>query len=167
MEKINVSGQTVVVAWQPNSSDGATAMLAFAGTGDNISVFDPAKQKIVSEITQYGWKTGIAWSPDGSLLAASDRRNVSVWNPQSNKLVATCEGPSAMILDISWSKSQDRIAALTENGNVCLWNSKTWEFTAKFGLHERLPYALSWSPDGKRLVSTARYGRVVFQDIDN
>ena len=166
MEEIDVAGQTLVVAWQPHSSDRTTAQLACAGTGDHISVFDPEKQKIVSEITQYGWKTGIAWSPDGRLLAASDRRDVSIWNTKSQKLVAKCEGPSAMILDVAWSKSQDRIAALTENGKICIWNSKTWEYTAKFGLHDRVPYELRWSPDGNRLVSTARFGRVVFQDID-
>jgi WD40 repeat protein len=120
---------------------------------------------------QHGWKTGMAWSPDGTKLAVANRRSISIWDTSlvpasSASRIGTCEGPSAMVWDLSWSKTQDRIAALTEDGKVCVWNAKSFAFCAKFKIHERAPYSIQWSPDGKRLVSTARHGRIVFQSIE-
>ena len=71
-----------------------------------------------------------------------------------------------MVRDISWSNSQDRIAALAEDGTVCLWNDETLAYSAKFKLHQRVPYTIRWSPDGSRLASTARHGRLVFQTAE-
>ena len=158
-------GNGLVVAWGPASTDKAS-QLAFGGTGDHLFVFDMAEQKIVNKIKQYGWKTGIDWSPDGTKLAVADRRSISIYdtNLDSQSPIGKCEGPSAMVWDVSWSKSENRIAALTEDGKICIWNADTWAFSAKFDTHKRPPYTIHWSPDGKRLVSTARHGRIVFQE---
>jgi WD40 repeat protein len=144
----------------------STPLLACAGVDDIAFVFNPVKRKIVTKIQQPGWKTGLDWSPNGDKLAIANRRSISIWDvssPKSPILAGQCEGPSAMVLDLSWSKTQDRIGALVEDGKICIWNAKTFAYCAHFGLHERAPYAIQWSPDGKRLASTARHGRIVFQ----
>jgi len=159
----------LVVSWK-QETDGDTTLLAFAGVDDHIIVFDAVEKKVVTQIRQQGWKTGLDWSPDGNKLAIANRRSISVWNisiPDDPELVGECEGPSAMVLDLSWSSTQDRIGALVEDGKVCIWNAKTWAYSAHFSAHERAPYAIHWSPDGKRLVSTARHGRIVFQNDEN
>ena len=154
--------KTLVLQWSPVNESGHSR-LAFAGVDNAIFIFDPEKKKVTRQIQQFGWKTGLVWSPDGLRIGVSDRRSVNVWDVESRRIVGTCEGPSAMVRDISWSSSQGRIAALTENGLVCLWNDETFAYCGKFKLHQRLPYAIRWSPDGVRLVSTARYGRLVIQ----
>ncbi|TWT79763.1 Serine/threonine-protein kinase PknD [Planctomycetes bacterium CA13] len=164
--EIEQRGTTLVVAWVPKSA-GDPTLLAYAGTDDNVYVFDPDKREVIAEITQYGWKTSLAWSGEGTRIAVGDRRNISIWDVETESLIATCDGPSAMVWDVSWNDSQNRIAALTEDGRVSVWNSLTWKYCGKFNLHDRAPYSIRWSPDGKRLVSTARYGRIVFQDIDH
>jgi len=157
-------GKCLTLEWNPASSDDAPS-LAFAGTSDYMIVVDPVKQKVVKRMPQYGWTTGLAWSPDGTRIAASERRSIRIWNVESESQIGTCEGPSSMIRDISWSKSQERIAAIAEDGLVCIWNEETFSYCAKFKLHQRSPYTIRWSPDGKRLVSTARHGRIVFQNV--
>ena len=159
-----------VIAWAPGESHQGS-VLAIAGKDDNIIIFDAEKKSVTHRIMQHGWKTGMAWSPDGTKLAVANRRSISIWDTSlvpasSASRIGTCEGPSAMVWDLSWSKTQDRIAALTEDGKVCVWNAKSFAFCAKFKIHERAPYSIQWSPDGKRLVSTARHGRIVFQSIE-
>lgn len=159
------SERILSLAWQPNSDSGRY-QLAAVGTGQSILIVDPRNPESVRRILQHGWKTGLAWSPDGKTLAVSDRRNVNLWNAEDGRFIKACDGPSAMVWDIDWSSSQNRFAALSEDGKVCLWHADTFAFLAKFSLHERIPYCVRWGPDGKRLVSTARHGRIVFQGIE-
>jgi len=154
--------KTLVLQWSPVNSAGQSR-LAFAGTGSSIFIFDTEQEKVVQRIIQYGWKTGLAWSPDGSKIGVTSQRSIDIWDIESRQTIGTCEGPSTMIRDISWSKSQDRIAALTEKGLVCFWNDESFAYCGKFKLHQRLPYSVRWSPDGTRLASTARHGRIVLQ----
>ncbi len=167
-ETLPICGKSLVVSWQP-SVNSDQSWLAVAGTQDNITIFDARKKTVIAELRQPGWKTGLDWSPEGDALAISDRRSVAIWqinNSEKPELTGVCEGPSAMVLDLSWSNQSDRIAALTEDGKVCLWNARTRAYIAKFDLHQRVPYSIHWSPDGRRLVSTARHGRIEFQGID-
>lgn len=157
--------QVLALAWRPMGG-GPGHRLAAVGTGENILIVDPQNKRPLQRIVQHGWKTGLAWSPDGKTLAVSDRRNVNLWNAQDGSFIKACDGPSAMIWDIDWSSSQNRFAALSEDGKVCLWHAQSLDFLAKFSLHQRIPYCVRWSPDGKRLVSTARHGRIVFQDVE-
>ena len=128
-------------------------------------VFDVERQEVTRKLKQYGWKTALAWSADGKHLAVGDRRRIAVWDVDAGEVAASCEGPNSMILDITWNGPQNRIAALSQDGQISLWDSRSWEYCGKFSVHQRSPYAIRWSPDGQRLVSTARYGRIVFKDL--
>ena len=163
--EITGAGRMLAVAWSPTSETGEPRIAA-AGVGNEVIVCDVQTKKVVKRIIQYGWKTGLAWSPDGKTLAVSHHRNVNIWNVNDGSFVQSCDGPSAMVWDVDWSASQNRFAGLTEDGKVCVWNDENWVYLAKFSLHSRAPYCLRWSPDGTRLASTARHGRIVFQDID-
>ncbi|MDA8744371.1 serine/threonine-protein kinase [Rubripirellula amarantea] len=161
---IDANGKILVVAWSPKS-ESSQSLLAYAGTDNRVFVFDPQNRDHRTKLSQPGWKTSLAWSGDGAMIAVDDRRSINVWDLASETLVAKCDGPSAMILAISWNSAHDRIAALSEDGQVSLWNANTWKYCAKFDLHNRAPYSINWSPDGDRLVSTARHGRIVFQEV--
>ena len=163
--EVTDAGQMLAVAWSPTGETG-DQRIAAVGVGDKIVICDVQAKKVVKRIVQYGWKTGLAWSPDGKKLAVSHHRNVNVWNVLDGSFEHSCDGPSAMVWDVDWSASQNRLAALTEDGKVCVWDDQTWDFVAKFALHSRAPYCLRWNPDGTRLASTARHGRIVFQDVD-
>ena len=163
--EVTDAGRMLAVAWSPTGETG-DQRIAAVGVGDKIVICDVQAKKVVKRIVQYGWKTGLAWSPDGILLAVSHHRSVNVWNALDGSFVRSCDGPSAMVWDVDWSASQNRFAVLTEDGKVCVWNDETWDFVAKFALHSRAPYCLRWSPDGTRLASTARHGRIVFQDTE-
>ena len=159
------SGRVMSVAWSPISAAGQQRVAA-VGTEDQFIIFDPESEKTVQRIVLHGWKTGLAWSPDGEQLAVSDKRSVRIWNAADGAFVGVCDGPVSIVLDLDWSSSQNRFAALTEDGKICIWDSQARTYLARFALHSRAPYCIRWSPDGKRLVSTARFGRIVFQDIE-
>ena len=157
-------GKSLILKWNHATGDD-DPILAVAGTSDYVLVINPVTRKIVKRLAQYGWTKGLAWSPDGTRIAASERRSIRIWDTETETQTGICEGPSAMIRDISWSSSQGRIAAFAEDGLIGLWNTDTLSYCGKFRLHQRTPYSIRWSADGKRLVSTARHGRIVFQAI--
>ena len=159
------AGRVLSVAWSP-SSDAGQQRVAAVGSGDDFIIFDPATKKTVRRIVQHGWKTGLAWSPDGKQLAVSDKRSVNLWNTDDGSFLGVCDGPSSVVLDVDWSSSQNRLAALTQDGKICIWDGQARTYLAKFALHARTPYCIRWSPDGQRLVSTTGFGRIVFQDIE-
>ena len=102
-----VSGKVLAVAWAP-SQDKTSAILACVGTGKDVVIFDVGRREKVSAFTQHGWKTALAWSSDADRIAIGDRRKLRVWSIRRNSFVANCDGPSAMIWDLSWNDTQSR-----------------------------------------------------------
>ena len=153
---------TTVLAWAP-AQPGTPDRIAFAGTNDDIRVIQVDTGTEVCSITQYGWKTALQWSPDGSQIAVGNLRRVSVYDVASQSLVNTADGPNATVKDLSWNASQRRVVGFCEEGKLHLWNTDTWQYCASFASHSRTPYAVAWSPDGKRMVSTSRHGRIIFK----
>ena len=169
------TGRPLVIAWRHSSADdnekgngtarASDQALAIAGTGEQVLVVQPSQGKVVTHLTQYGWKTGLDWSPDGTRIAVSDRRSVRILDAESSTEIGFCDGPTAMVRDLSWSSSQQRIAAIADDGTICIWDDDSLAFCGKFRLHKRIPYTVCWSPDGKHLASTAKHGRLELQTI--
>src|SRR5215470_2364621 len=90
--------------------------------------------QLVIEKRHQGKVHGLAWSPDGRLLAsaASPLRSntvhpVSFWDPETGKRVKTYAGLPADVENLWWSPDGTRIAGLAWNGVFQVWNWTTSE----------------------------------------
>jgi WD40 repeat protein len=131
------SGKAIAVL-NPANSPGAgvitiskdNSMVAASNDAtSHILIFDVASQKQVTELKGHRENkngmlsvTGIAFSPDGKLLASTSYdKTVRLWETASGKQIAIFEavgkGPSA----VAWSPDQTTFATADLSGTISLW----------------------------------------------
>ena len=96
---------------------------------------------------------GLAWSPDGRILAtASERGVVKLWDFSTQQNILTLKGHQHKITDISFSPDGQKIATASEDDTVKLWNLQGQELATLKGFDEKVT-SVSWSPDGQILAA--------------
>jgi WD40 repeat protein len=129
----------------------------------------------------------VAFSPDGSLLAAANENNqVFVWNANDGTLKAQLSGYQADegrrvrsdwkrgISDpglrgfarcLAWSPDAKTLAVGYEARGIALWDVSSGTLKKRLFGHTNWVLALAWRPDGKQLASAAGDGTVRFWDV--
>ncbi|HEX4696947.1 MAG TPA: TIR domain-containing protein, partial [Candidatus Udaeobacter sp.] len=115
--------------------------------------------------------SAIAWSPDGATLASggADFR-LKFWDAASWTLKRSLEnkpnspGSSwAAVTGLSWNRDGNSLATANDDNTVRLWNSRTGALIRTLGTvaetqnndekRAKTVFAVSWHPDGKRIIS--------------
>jgi WD40 repeat protein len=105
----------------------------------------------------------IAFSPDGSLLAASVDSSVQIWDVATLLPAATVRFELASA--ISWSPDQRLLAAGGFRGGVLVWDAETLQECYTFATGSAWVRSLAFSSDGRRLVSVTNDGLVRAWDL--
>jgi WD40 repeat protein len=102
----------------------------------------------------YSSITGVAFSPDGKLIAMTgSERVVIVIGADSGKEVARLSPDVVSNLAVTFSPKGEILATAGDDGAVHLWDTKTWKEARKLTGHDGSVRCLAFSPDGKRLAS--------------
>jgi WD40 repeat protein len=133
--------------------DGRTIRIVNATSGKVVRDLQADCEKLLS----------IAWSPDGSVLAAGSLdKKCRLWNPDTGKVVRSF-GNSTFndhINSISWSPDGAQLACASSSSDVLVWNLSEEDQWRYFSGHTTYVHAVAWSPDGARIASADESGSV-------
>lgn len=108
---------------------------------------------------------------DGKVVTGCDDHVVRIWDIETQELVAQLEGHRKWVISVCFSPDGDLVASGSDDGTVRLWNWRTNTEVIKLD-HSAMVEAVSFSPDGSKLVSSSsaqsvNSGGVVVYDIKN
>ena len=102
---------------------------------------------------------GIALSPDGSLLATSQHRKTLVWNVNTSQVVAELDFGEFLATQVDFSPSGCLLAAGNSGGQISLVDVASRQVLAQWWGHAGRIASLSFSEDGRLLLSTGVDGK--------
>ncbi len=110
----------------------------------------------------------IAYSPDGTLLAAGSSIGVWIYNAQSGEELALFTEHPRGVSSVSFSPDGKTLASGSASGDaiVRLWDISTGTLKDAFAGHTFVVTSVSFSPDGKTLASGSHDGTIHLWDID-
>ena len=69
-----------------------------------------------------GWAYGLAWSPDGSMVASSRHSGrVQLWDARNGTELVALAGHLNAVWGLAWSSDGLRLASASDDGSVYLW----------------------------------------------
>ncbi|HVB25296.1 MAG TPA: serine/threonine-protein kinase [Ktedonobacteraceae bacterium] len=157
-----------ILVWSPGGH-----AIASSSEDETVQVWDAQSgQTLVNKRGDSLQAQAIAWSPDGTYIAATSgllSDSVQIWDAatgQDSSIHARYSGHSETIQALAWSPDSTYIASAGDDGTVQVWHVTTGRtvFTyrghTKQSEHTVAIKTLAWSPDGKRIASSGDDKRV-------
>ncbi len=114
-------------------------------------VYDPAPQAYPAPLPV----TALAFSPDGKRLVASGYNELTLWDPESGKLLGRWGQMPQRIYDLEFSPDGKLLAVAGgtpgELGEAKLLDAATGRTVRLLAVTEDVVFAVAFSPDGKRV----------------
>lgn len=151
-------GAVFSLAFHPNG-----ALLA-AGTERGVQIWNTNSNQLARLIPELSWVNGVAYSPDGTQLAAVYGTD-KVWLADaSGNFRGTLEGQGGLMVSVAFSARDSLIAATSVDTTIRVWRTDNGEYQRALPGHTAKVNSVAFSPDGARLASGSSDGTVRVYD---
>jgi WD40 repeat protein/serine/threonine protein kinase len=155
--RLNFSNKVSCVQFSPDGR-----RLAILGA-DSLRMFDvESGQEELYFSDQYGELQSVAFSPDGSSLAAvggliavHPDREVEIWDTHTGKEIRSLRGHVGGLRSVAFSPDGSRIASAGLDQNVRLWDAATGQEVLTLRGHLDNIWCVTFSADGYQLASAS------------
>jgi WD40 repeat protein len=100
---------------------------------------------------------GVAFSPDGRLIAAARGRTIRMWRSDDGTAVADLPTPHPLT-SIAFDPTEELLAAGDASGAVSIWDVDTQQLLTRFTGHTQLVSGIAFSADGRYLATVGEDG---------
>ncbi|MBW2277126.1 MAG: PQQ-binding-like beta-propeller repeat protein [Deltaproteobacteria bacterium] len=149
-----------------NSIACAAALLASCGPPTKPRVKSSPPTRAPAFVAQAGHFAGVrdlSFSPDSDVVASVGGvdRAVNLWNTDEGGLLAMLREDGSLEWTVAFGSNDDRVASGGTDGWIRIWNPDEPETSiASWKAHDEEVGDLAWDPEGERLVSVSRDGKV-------
>jgi WD40 repeat protein len=142
-------------------------LLAESSAGDvgEISIFDAVSARPVTGTIGY---RGIAFSPDGNLLAVESAKTmfaIELWDLARQRSVAVMPGHTGQIFSIAFSSDGRTLASGSADGSLRLWDIGHRRQVKAMRGHAQGILQVAFGPNQKSVVTSSGDGTVRFWDV--
>ncbi len=143
------------ISWRSGVSQDATRFVTISHSEkeESLHIWDVNSGKEIFSVKDKR-AGGSAFSPDGSLVALGLWDQVILCDAATGKRLRTFEG-AFISVPLAFSPNGELLAVGTVGGEVILYEVKTGRKISSVRGHASMVTSLSFSPDGRRLASTA------------
>jgi WD40 repeat protein len=146
----------LAVSWQPGRN-----ILASSGQDGTVVLWNTDRTVEPQRLRRAAaWTERLAFSSDGTLLAASTGKTVSVWSGEGELLHESAPHPGS-VASIAWDKAGRDLAAATFGG-VWVHRIESGRLTTRTYQWASAALAVAFSPNGKVLAAGMQDGSVHF-----
>jgi WD40 repeat protein len=146
------------------SSDGKT--LAYALDSEIVTLRDLVLEKTKTTL-ESPLLAGIAFSPDGMLLATATERMVKLWDTRSGDLQATLEGHTALVYCVAFSPDGKLLASAGLDRSLRVWQLRERKQTGLLKGHAVPIRCVAISPSGQLVATGSEEGIVKLWNVAN
>jgi WD40 repeat protein len=130
----------------------------------------PAKLELGLKIGPLAPITATAFSPDGKLLAVGSYGQVAIWDLAAGKPAKVLHNVLGAVNDLRFSPDGKILAAAggqpSARGDLRLYQVGDWKLLGVLRGHDDVVFSVSFSPDGKKLVSASFDHALGLWDVD-
>lgn len=146
----------------------ATIVVAIVSVGVAVASIDAARaQQPVVSTDRGGPMTGVAFSPEGGVVASSSHdHDVYLWDAESGALIRTLRGHEDKVFALDFSPDGSRLASAGFGGEVRVWNVESGTVLRTWTA-EPWPLTVAFSPDGRRVLAGEADGGVRLLSLDD
>jgi len=139
--------------WDVAFAPDGKLVAAGGGPKGTVGLCDVATGERIRELALTSTSgVGLAFSPDGTMLATNDYKTVQLWNPATGEQIRTIA--SAGSYGVAFGK--DGKLAISSGELVRLWNAATGEQIHTFTGHTQYVTDVALSPNGHLLATASR-----------
>ena len=154
-------------AFSPDARLVATLDAVKSGKRPRVRIFDTRSGRLLHVLAPRAELEGLAFSPNGRLLATTSYIGTYLWNPRSGRRVARLlpERPGVET-DVEFSANGALLAVAAEDGAVRIWDLASGDRLFFLAHHTAGVVAVAWSPDGRFVADASRDGTMDVWQVD-